>query len=80
MLLFPGRDAQVYYDFGENPKKELQVHEIIDHLWDLDDILWFRVKWTAGDLSWEPVANVNELIALDNYLGLHTIKNVEDLP
>ena len=80
MLLFPGRDAQVYYDFGENPEKELQVHEIIDHLWDLDNILWFRVKWTTGDLSWEPIANVNELIALDNYLELHAVKNVEDLP
>ncbi len=80
LLLFPRRDAQVYYDFGENPEKELQVHEIIDHIWDLDDVLWFRVKWTAGDLTWEPIVNVNELIALNNYLELHAVKNVEELP
>ena len=80
MLLFPGRDAQAYYDFGENPEKELQVQEILDHIWDLDDVLWFRVKWTAGDLTWEPVVNVNELIALDNYLELHAVTNVEELP
>ena len=80
LLLFPGQDAQVYYNFGKSPEKELQEHEIIDHIWDLDDVLWFRVKWTVGDLTWEPTANVNELIALDNYLELHAIKNVEDLP
>ncbi len=70
LLLFPGWDAQVYYDFGKNPEKELLVHEILDHIWDLDNVLWFRVKWTAGDLTWEPIVNVNELIALDNYLEL----------
>ncbi len=32
LLLFPGQDAQVYYDFGKNPEKELQVHEILDHI------------------------------------------------
>ena len=80
LLLFPGQDAQIYYDFSENPEKELQVHEILDHIWDLDNILWFRVKWTAGDLTWEPIVNVDELIALDNYLELHAVKNVEELP
>src|SRR5260370_17191440 len=80
LLLFPGWDAQVYYDFGENPEKELQVYEILDHIWDLDDMLWFRVKWSAGDLTWEPVVNINELIALDNYLELHAVKNMEELP
>src|SRR5260370_28019467 len=80
LLLFPGRDAQMYYDFRESTEKELQVHEILDHIWDLDNVLWFRVKWSAGDLSWEPVINVNELIALDNYLELHAVENVEDLP
>ena len=80
LLLFPGRDAQVYYDFRENPEKELQVQGILDHTWDPDNVLWFRVKWTAGDLTWEPVINVNKLIALDNYLELHAVNNVEKLP
>ena len=33
LLLFPGQDAQIYYDFGKkNPEKELHVHEILDHI------------------------------------------------
>ena len=42
-------------------------------------MLWFRVKWSAGDLTWEPTINVNELISLDNYLELHAVMNVEEL-
>src|SRR5260221_13875021 len=80
--LFPGQVAQAYYDFGENPEKELQVHEneIVNHIWDLDNILWFQVKWTMGDLTWELTSNVDELSALDDYLMLHRVKNIEGLP
>jgi len=44
--------------------------------WDL----WFRVKWTMGDLTWEHATNVDELSALDDYLTLHGVANVEELP
>ena len=72
--------AQSYYDFGENPEKELQVHEIVNHVWDLDNVLWFQVKWTMGDLTWELTANVDELSALDKYLTSPGVTNVEALP
>ncbi len=78
--LFPGWVAHSYYDFGENPEKELQVHEIVNHVWDLDNILWFQVKWTMGDLTWELMSNVDELSALDDYLTVHGVTNVEALP
>jgi hypothetical protein len=79
-LLFPGRAVQVFYDFGEDPDKEYQVQEILDHAWDLDQNLWFRVKWGLGDLTWEPLANCNELEALDEYLILQGIDDASNLP
>ncbi len=36
--IFPGCITQVYYDFGENPEKELQVHKLMSHIWDLNGI------------------------------------------
>ena len=33
-----------------------------------------------GDLTWELMANVDELSALDDYLTLHRVTNVEALP
>ena len=33
-----------------------------------------------GDLTWELAANVDELSALDDYLTLHGVTNVENLP
>ena len=52
----------------------------MNHIWDLDNVLWFQVKWTMGDLTWELTSNVDELSALDDYLTLHGVTNVEALP
>jgi hypothetical protein len=78
-LIFPGRAAQVFYDFGEDPEREYQVQEILDHAWDTGDSLWFRIKWGLGDLTWEPLSNCDELSALDDYLILHGVDEVESL-
>jgi hypothetical protein len=78
-ILFPGRAVEVFYDFGEDPEREYQVKEIVDHRWDDDNSLWFRVRWGLGDLTWEPLANVNDLIALDDYLIVQGVENVEEL-
>ncbi|SRR5258708_1140144 len=79
-LLFLGRAAQTFYDFGENTEKEFQVHEILDHMWNSDKSIWFRIKWALGNLTWEPSTNVDELSALDDYLMLHGVDNIEELP
>ena len=60
-LLFPGRAAQVFYDFGEDPEREYQVQEILDHAWDTGGSLWFRIKWGLGDLTREPLTHCDEL-------------------
>ena len=78
-LLFLGRAAQVFYDFGRDPKWEYQVQEILDHSWDTDGSLWFHIKWGLGDLTWEPLSNCDKLAALDNDLMLHGVDAVENL-
>jgi len=75
--LFPGREAQAYYDFGADPEQEWFVDEIVGHRWYPD--LQFNVQWTYGDSTWEPLMRVNELQALDAYLTLHGVTSPQDL-
>ncbi|KIJ52171.1 hypothetical protein M422DRAFT_156908, partial [Sphaerobolus stellatus SS14] len=84
---FANHEAKAFYDFGPKPnhgntmddKQEWFVDEIIGHEW-INGGLQFRVQWTLGDITWEPLAGVKELEALDRYLELHGIKHPCDLP
>jgi len=78
-LIFPGRAAQIFYDFGDDPEREYQVSEIVTHTWDMDNCLWFHIKWGIGNLTWEPLSNVDDITALDEYLTLQDIDKVENL-
>ncbi len=78
-LIFPGWAAQIFYDFGDNPEREYQVSEIVTHTWDVDNCLWFHVKWGIGDLTWEPLSNVDDIMALDEFLTLQDVDKVENL-
>ena len=66
---FPHREVQTFYDFGDDPETEWVVNEIIDHQWRRNQ-LELRVRWSLGDLTWEPSRNCKQLVALDNYLDL----------
>jgi hypothetical protein len=57
---------------------EWWADEIIGHCW-VGKNLQLQVKWVLGDVTWEPLANVNELAALDNYLVLHGVTNPSEL-
>src|SRR5260221_215079 len=65
-----GQAAQIFYDFGDDPKREYQVSKIVTHAWDVDNCLWFHIKWGIGDLTWEPLSNMDDIVALDEYLTL----------
>ena len=78
-LIFPGQAAQIFYDFGDDPEREYQVRKIVTHAWDVDNCLWFHVKWGFGDLTWEPLQNVDDITALDEYLTLQDVDKVENL-
>lgn len=72
--VFPGREAKVYYDFGMPDDEQWFVEEINGHRW-VGRRIEFRVKWTAGDYTWEPYVNVGEAAALDDYLSLMGISD-----
>ncbi|KAJ7215172.1 hypothetical protein C8J57DRAFT_979321, partial [Mycena rebaudengoi] len=78
--IFPSQEAQRFYDFGMPAKQDWLVNEIVKHKWTGKRTVRFWVKWTAGDHTWEPLANVNELQALDEYLQSQGATNWQDLP
>ncbi len=77
--MFPHREVQVFYDFGEDPDREYVVNDILTHSWTGED-LSFLVQWEAGDSTWEPLANVQELQALDRYLEALGVDDWQRLP
>ena len=68
---FPRRDTKSFYDFRAADKPMWFVDEILAHHWVDQADLEFQVRWTLGDVTWEPLASCKELAALDEYLELH---------
>ena len=52
-ILFPKRDTKVFYNFGNNEDQEWLIKEILAHKWTNNN-LELQVKWTLGDITWEP--------------------------
>jgi hypothetical protein len=78
--LFPKREAKSFYDFGVTADEEWLVDEIIVHRRINSKELEFQVRWTLGDVTWEPMSACKELEALDNYLELRGVSKPRDLP
>ena len=76
-IVFPGREALKYYDFGTDADQEWLVDEIANHWWA--PCLEFYIQWTYGDTTWEPLAQVKDLEALDRYLELQGITATHQL-
>jgi hypothetical protein len=74
--VFPKREAQVFYDFGEDEDNEWLVDEILTHQWKGNNIE-FLVQWNLGDTTWEPYSQCKELEALDRYLELQGLAENE---
>ena len=77
---FPHRDMKAYYDFRAADEPEWCVDEILAHRWVDSMGLELQVRWTLGDMMWEPLASCKELAALDEYLELRGAKRPRDLP
>ena len=77
-ILFPKRDTKVFYDFGNNKDQEWLVKEKLAHKWTNNN-LELQVKWTLGDITWEPLSSCKDLEALDTYLELQGAKAPQDL-
>ncbi|KAJ7342920.1 hypothetical protein DFH08DRAFT_811256 [Mycena albidolilacea] len=65
--IFPSQDARRFYDFRQPANQELC------------NSLKFRVKWTAGDFTWETPATLDECQALDDYFEVQGIQLWQDL-
>jgi len=76
---FPKREVRVFYDFGDDPNAEWFIDSIVGHKWSRNR-LQLEVRWSLGDVTWEPLSRCNELVALDQYLALHGVTDPEDLP
>ncbi|KAL1937189.1 hypothetical protein VTO73DRAFT_14488 [Trametes versicolor] len=77
--LFPHRDVEVFYDFGDDPEREFVVDGILAHEWRGRDVA-FLVQWAAGDTTWEPLAHVRDLEALDRYYEVLGVEAWTELP
>ncbi|KAF8316007.1 uncharacterized protein EI90DRAFT_2822098, partial [Cantharellus anzutake] len=77
--IFPNREVNIFYDFGEDPNHKAVVRKILNHTW-VHNELWFKVKWELGDTTWECQRNCNDLIHLDEYLTLQNVREPESLP
>jgi hypothetical protein len=78
--LFPQREAKSFYAFGATTNEEWLVDEIIAHRQINSKELEFQVRWTLGDVTWEPMSACKDLEALDNYLELQGVSKMCDLP
>lgn len=77
--MFPSREAQRFYDFGTPDDQEWFVEEILTHQWSGPRTIQFRVKWTAGDITWEPPKHLEECVALDDYFEAMGVTRWQDL-
>ena len=49
-------EGKNYYDFGNNDEQEGFVEEILAHKWTNNN-LELQVKWTLGNITWEPISS-----------------------
>ena len=77
--MFPRRDAQAFYDVGNDNDMEWVVDELLTHRWKGTQVE-FLVRWNLGNTTWEPYAHCKELEALDRYLKLQGAVSVRQLP
>ena len=71
-ILFPKREANLYYDFGNNDEQEWFINKILAHKWTNNN-LQVQSNWMLGDVTWEPIDSCKKLEALDTYLELRGV-------
>ena len=76
--IFPGREINTFFDFGQPDDQEWQVTKLVGHKWEGNKIS-FLIQWNTGECTWEPYANCKDLEALDHYLDLQGVQNWHSL-
>jgi hypothetical protein len=76
--LFPGRkDSQLGH--GPEVEEEWAIDEILSHHSAKGDTL-FEIKWKARDITWLPSHEILHLQVLKNYLDVHGVDKINQLP
>jgi hypothetical protein len=78
-VLFPKRDTQAFYNVGQTDEDKWLVNEIMAHHWARNKVE-FLVKWNLEDPTWELGSGCEELKALERYLKLQGVSDVQHLP
>ncbi len=79
VLLFPQREARVFYDMGIDNDQEWMVDKIVDHRWT-GKKLELLVRWMHNDMTWESYKKCSKLSAMDEYLALNRVQKWQVLP
>ncbi|KAF8187575.1 hypothetical protein K438DRAFT_1764738 [Mycena galopus ATCC 62051] len=53
--------------------EEIEIVSFNGHRWESRRNLQFQVIWADGDVTWEPLASVNDCAAMESYLTHHDI-------
>ena len=56
--LFSHCEANLFYNFSADEEQEWLINEIIAHWWSNSKDLALQLKWTLGDVTWEPLQHV----------------------
>lgn len=78
--LFLNCDQPEPYNFGASEDAEWFIEEIISHHWPQSNRLELQVQWSLGNMTWEPLAHCEDLVALDHYLEVMGITLPKQLP
>ncbi|KAJ7198162.1 hypothetical protein GGX14DRAFT_470402 [Mycena pura] len=60
-------------DDDESEQDETEIVTFNGHRWESRRNLEFQVVWMDGDVTWEPLANVNDCAAMEVYLAHHDL-------
>ncbi|KAG6859129.1 hypothetical protein C0995_011324, partial [Termitomyces sp. Mi166 len=77
--MFPNRATPGPYDFSVAKDQEWFVDDLLGHRWTDKGHLKFKVRWSLGDTTWEPLESCRKLAALDRYLVIQGIKRPQQL-
>ena len=56
-------------DDDDKLEQETEISSFNGHRWEARRNLQFQVLWTDGDVTWEPLSNINDCAAMETYLA-----------
>ncbi|KAJ7840990.1 hypothetical protein B0H13DRAFT_2100160 [Mycena leptocephala] len=67
-------------DDNDSDQEETGIASFNGHRWESRRNLEFQVVWTDGDVTWEPFSNVNDCLAMEEYLAHRDVDDPLLLP